>query len=294
MGAFDEILKGAEEADKAVLQKYPALKASLEELDQIKPRYADADSRLTRWETWRKNNFDDTAGTTKTELALRTANTDLQTRVQTLEALSGADMSFDEILNGLKEKGYVTKADVEQTVAEKVKGVSTKEDIEKLGNNLDGAMQFVYAKSYNLGRRHEKEFGEELDMAEVLKYMGTNKISDPEAAYNQMVGKRRDDARVKALADLETKHKQAGEDARKVGEEAGKKQAAMGQGGRMPTDQTGQPLGHLERRAMDRAKKPAGDPAKSAEVPEGVKLGDQVLSSLGYQEMLKNREAGAA
>lgn len=289
MGVFEDILGKAEEADRAVLNKYPDLKKYLnDDLPAIQAKFTEADTRLSEWETWKKQNWDKDSGTTKTEKVMAELYRAEQARATALEAAqaAGVDMTFEEILGNLQQKGFATKQEIDAVVTEKTKGLFSKEDGEKLGNNLDNALQFVYAKSYNLGRRHEKEFGEELDMGEVLKYMGANKIHDPEAAYIQMTATKRTELQRKHAEELEAKHKKEVEDAKLAGEKEGEKKAAMS--ARVPTDQSGPGgLGHMQRTQLERAK--AGKTDGQTEVPANVKLGDNVLSTLGYEELLKSR-----
>ena len=297
MGVFDEILSRADEADRVVLNKYPDLKRYAEEhqvfaaeLNTLRPKFTEADKKVSEWETWKANNWDQAAGTTKTEKAMAEMYRAEAARAAALEASSGADMTFEEILGNLQQKGFATKADIEQVVTEKTKGFATKDDTTQVGNNLDRAMQFVYAKSYNLGRRHEKEFGEELDMSAVLTYMGANKIGDPELAYSQMIAPKREALQKKQAEDLAAKHTKELEDAKAAGITEGQKKTAMSQ--RVPTDQqgTGGGFGHLQRAQMERSlvKKDANG---ASEIPVGVKLGDQVLATLGYEEYMKGKEA---
>jgi hypothetical protein len=298
MGAFDEILKVADEADRTVLNKYPDLKKFVDERDvlatevnTLRPKFKEADEAAKKWEAWRFQNWDQDAGTTKTEKAMAEMYRAEAARAAALEAASGADMTFEEILTNLQQKGFATKAEIEQVITEKTKTFATKEDTTNVGNNLDKAMQFVYAKSYNLGRRHEKEFGEELDMAAVLTYMGKNQIADPELAYSQMIAPKREELRKKQADELAAKHTKELEDAKKAGIEEGAKKTAMSQ--RVPTDQQGPGgLGHLQRAQLDRSlvKK---DTNGAPEVPTGVKLGDGVLTQLGWEELLKSREAAS-
>ncbi len=290
MGFFEDILAKAEEADRAILNKYPDLKKYLnEDLPAIQTKYKDVDEKLTKWENWRKTQWDDESGTTKSEKAMAELYKAEQARATALEAASGAEMTFEEILTNLQQKGYATKEDITTALTEKSKDFFSKTDGEKLGNNLDSALQFVYAKSYNLGRRHEREFGEELDMGAVLKYMGENKIHDPEAAYMQMTASKREELRRKQAEETEAKHKKEVDDAKAAGVQEGEKKAAMS--ARVPTDQSGPgPLGFLQRSQLDRAN--AGrNKDNVAEVPANVKLGDNILSQMGYEEYLKNKEA---
>ena len=298
MGVFDEILSRADEADRAVLNKYPDLRRYAEEhqtfateLNTLRPKFKEADEAAKKWESWRAQNWDQESGTTKTEKDMAEMYRAEAARAAALEAASGADMTFEEILGNLQQKGFATKAEIEQVITEKTKGFATKEDTTQVGNNLDRAMQFVYAKSYNLGRRHEKEFGEELDMASVLTYMGENKIADPELAYSQMIAPKREAQQKKQAEELAAKHAKDLEDAKLAGITEGQKKTAMS--ARIPTDQSGPGgLGHLQRAQLDRSmvkKAENGTP----EVPTGVKLGDGVLTTLGWEELLKNREAAS-
>ena len=299
MGVFDEILNRADEADRAVLNKYPDLKRYAEEhqvfateLNTLRPKFKEADTKLSEWEQWKADNWDQDAGTTKTEKAMAEMYRAEAARAAALEAASGADMTFEEILGNLQQKGFATKADIEQVITEKTKTLATKEDTTKVGENLDRAMQFVYAKSYNLGRRHEKEFGEELDMAAVLTYMGTNRIADPELAYSQMIAPKREELRKKQGEELAAKHAKDLEDAKLAGITEGQKKTAMS--ARIPTDQQGPGgLGHLQRAQLDRATAKKSEANGVPEVPTGVKIGDGVLTTLGWEELLRNREAAS-
>jgi hypothetical protein len=68
MGVFDDTLKAATAEDQAIFDKYPQLKASVEELESdlgIVARFAG------QWVDWQNQNWDADAGMTRAEKALR-------------------------------------------------------------------------------------------------------------------------------------------------------------------------------------------------------------------------------
>lgn len=308
MGAFEDIVAQATPEDRIILAKYPGLKKSSDEVDEYKAKFSDADGRLRQWEDWKAREWDSTARMTKQQkLALERAE-QLQTDLATLQASAGAEMTFEEILAGLQGKGFITKAELDQTLKNQIKDSWTpgtpegKLVTDKAVAEVTGAMslgfEHVFTKTFNLGRRHEKEFGEELEIGTVLKYMNENRVNDPEIAYNQMMAGRRSEAEKKRREEVETKHKEELEvqtkKAREEGEKEGVKKAAMSQGGRIPTDQGTSPgsVGHLQRLQQER-QKISTKPPEGADVPAGVKLGQGTLAELGYEELVKAREAGA-
>lgn len=294
MGKFDEILNKVDEADRAVLNKYPDLKKSL---DTLETDYQVANSKLHEWETWKADAWDPEAKTTKSERAVREAYQQAQERIAALETAAGSDMTLEEISNHIKQTGYATKQDIEAIVEARTRTLQEKladrEYVDKKNNDISAGFGHIFQKTYNLGRHHEKEFGEDLDIGGVFKYMTDNKINDPEVAYNQMMVTKRTEIATKKATELEEKHKAEVEAARKQGEELAAKKFGMGQNGKIPTDQTGadNSMGHIQRKAIDKVKKATDD---ATQVPDKVQLGQQILSELGYQDLLKNREAGAA
>jgi hypothetical protein len=272
---FDEILKGVTEEDKAVLAKYPQLAQTVTNLEAA---YTEADTKLNGWESWRKENWDEEAQTTKQAAAA-------QARVRELEAAGVSDMTFDEIKEQLREEGFVaTKADIEAALAPKVAGFVSAKDHQEALNTLAAGFERAYFKSAPLLNKHQREFGEDLDLQPVFKYMQENKIYDPEEAYNKMVAPRRAE---KATADkvaLDEKHKLEITEAEARGAKAKAEELAMSASG-SPTDLGGPApyMGHLDRTRMA-----DGEPSKDLPEPvQKARLGDMRTAQAAFEDWRK-------
>ena len=196
MALFDEILAKAEEADRAVLDKYPALRQSLLELETIRPQYAAAARKVEEWNDWSQKHFDREHGTTKAELALRTQYAEAVEELERLRAAretGESEMTFAEIEAQLKGK-FATKEDVNSALDSR--RFATQESVQKGFNTLDNGMVAMYTRTATLPLKHYREFNEDLDMEQVFKYMSDHSVPDPQVAYDQMVASKREAVRV--------------------------------------------------------------------------------------------------
>jgi len=270
MAIFDEIVKGIDAADKAVLDKYPQLKQSV---DNVEAQARDYDQRLKSWEQWRASNWDENANATRREV-------ELQAELAAAKAAGGGGVDdwnkggFADIVKDIEKQGFVKADVVNKTITDQL-------------DRLALGFEEVYKRTVSLPWKHAKEFGPdaELDMGAVLDHMRKNNIHDPQKAYEDYVAPKRAEAQKAREAEVAAKHAAEIAEAEKRGE----MKAAMGSGGRLPTDQSGSgpALGHLQRNILEKAK------GANSDDPGPGKLGENVIAQQGYEELLKSR-AGAA
>lgn len=244
--SFDDILATyvKDESEKVTLagliNKYPDLRAgwlrqadysrSKDELAKNKDLYEAAVGKVSEWEAWKENNWDETHSMTKAQWET------LQEVERIKSEGSGEEMDFDKLAEWtgkyVKDNGLVTKTDLDATLAEKVKFVD------------DGFKGYAYvaAKVPTLIAKHMKEFGDVLDGAELLqgteKY-GTTNLDD---VYEKMVAGKRAELAEKSKAEEIAK-------AKAEAVEEFKKTQAGGQG-RMPSDQSGPELSSFQKKMM--------------------------------------------
>lgn len=258
MGIFDDILKAAPAEDRAIFDKYPALKQSTEKLEadlgQVS-RYAG------EWVNWQKQNWDASAGMTVAEKALRDELAAAQTRIAA---------------------GVGTSVDDDTVKALEAKFDSKVSDVQKQSMAAIEGMNVFYGTAAKRMLPHQREFGEDLDPQSLMKFMAENKINDPDLAYDRMVAGRRAENATKHATELDEKHKLEIQEAEKRGREAAAREVAMGPNGVLPTDHTGGIAGITAR--VDRPA-PISDETK-ARVSD-AKLGDGSLAALGYQAFLR-------
>ena len=301
MGAFDDIIKKATAEDLAIIQKYPDLRTSFEHLET---EHAKATGRLTAWDGWAAENFviidpEKRIGKTKQQIAAEQAREAAEARVLELEALprGESDMTFEEIEAQFRAKGYVPATEIDRRVEEKLKAVPvgvTPDRVQEELNKLAGGFQVIYGKTAPLVRRHFDEFAEDLDMASFLKFAGDRGMKSPEDIdlhYKSFVLDKREAKRAvedtTRQAELDAKIAAAKAEGEAAGRKAQAQESAMGQSGRMPTDQIGAPAGHLERRVREAAKPAGEDPAANK-----VQLGDG-LAGVMYDAYLKEKAAAS-
>lgn len=244
--SFDDILATyvKDESEKVTLagliNKYPDLRAgwlrqadysrSKDELAKNKDLYEAAVGKVSEWEAWKENNWDETHSMTKAQWET------LQEVERIKSEGSGEEMDFNKLAEWtekyVKDNGLVTKTDLDATLAEKVKFVD------------DGFKGYAYvaAKVPTLIAKHMKEFGDVLDGAELLqgteKY-GTTNLDD---VYEKMVAGKRAELAEKSKAEEIAK-------AKAEAVEEFKKTQAGGQG-RMPSDQSGPELSSFQKKMM--------------------------------------------
>lgn len=296
MAAFDDILNAADATDRSVFEKYPALKQSLTELDDLRVKYPDVDKRLGTFENWWRTNVgDNKEGKTKAQLQAEADATRLREQNQKLQEGLETDMTFEEVLKNLGDAGYAKKADVEATIQASLANLGTRfapaEETKTQIGNLAAGSQYVFEEMIPIILQHKDEFKENLNPREIFKFMDQNKIQDIHVAYDRMVAARRQESGKLAKEAEDKRVQDAIETAKREGEEKGRREAAMGPSGHIPTDQGGisPAMGHLQRGQLERtgAIKAADDvPAP----PDKVKLGDGVLAQLGYEDLSKSRQ----
>lgn len=283
---FDALLEKLGDAnDTSVLQslasKYPVLKESVlmqsdysRKMDEVRDKLKEAEvnaQALKGWETWRDENYDDSAKATKAEIALRAQ---LQEQQEKLNAIEGNEMTAEQMQAHLDSllagKGYMPKSDVEKVLAEKSK---------EFEDRLYGVTSLVSAL-VPLSTKHFQEFGEPLDTEQMFKIGNEKKLTDPASAYEAMVAPRR--------AERMT---QQHEEALKLEKEEGRKEAVqnlnLGENGRFPSD-TGEPvMSIVQRRHMGLAVE------EDEEVGKGVELGPNLGRHVAAKYMRDKQLQGA-
>lgn len=283
---FDALLEKLGDAnDTSVLQslasKYPVLKESVlmqsdysRKMDEVRDKLKEAEvnaQALKGWETWRDENYDDSAKATKAEIALRAQ---LQEQQEKLNAIEGNEMTAEQMQAHLDSllagKGYMPKSDVEKVLAEKSK---------EFEDRLYGVTSLVSAL-VPLSTKHFQEFGEPLDTEKMFKIGNEKKLTDPASAYEAMVAPRR--------AERMT---QQHEEALKLAKEEGRKEAVqnlnLGENGRFPSD-TGEPvMSIVQRRHMGLAVE------EDEEVGKGVELGPNLGRHVAAKYMRDKQLQGA-
>lgn len=262
MAIFDDIVKGIEATDRAVLDKYPQLKQSV---DAIESQARELNQKLGAWAQWKAENWNDQTNTTRREA-------ELLAELEVAKAGNGSDplTSFGDITKDLEKQGFAKTETVNKAIQEQL-------------DRLALGFEEVYKRTVTLPFKHAKEFGPdaELDMGAVLDHMRKNNIHDPAKAYDDFVAPKRAELQKQREAEIAAKHAEEIAAAEKRGE----MKAAMGTGGRLPTDQTGSGpgLGHLQRTILERAK------GANSDDPGPGKLGENVIAQQGYEELLKSR-----
>jgi hypothetical protein len=273
MAIFDDILSNVPEADRSVLAKYPQIQQSLEDLEA---QAAASKEALSAWEGWRTRNWDDTNNATRNEVELRQQLSATQLKLAEAASGSGIDMNFDDTLKTLHEQGFIDK----NALAEALKPVATAKDVKASLDQMAAGFANIFDKTVPLVLQHKDEFNEIMAPGKIIEYMSKNGLSDPEAAYAQMVAPRRAEKTTE-------QHKAEIEKARAEAKEEARREAAMGTSGRIPTDQSGSnpSLGHLQAKILEKARAENQGPG-----PDDVKLGDQVLAQLGVEDLMKSRQ----
>jgi hypothetical protein len=256
MGAFDEILKTIPEADQAVLNRYPALKASMVKLEDDLATVAPFAQYGMQMQDWSKQNWDEQAGMTRAEKQLRDELTAAQAKLATAGAAGAAP---DQIAALRAEMDNKVKA-VENSALAAING-----------------MDRFYSVTAKHAFAHKDEFGENLDPQKLMSFITQNKLTDPDAAYDRMVADQRAANAAKAKTDLETKHAADIAAAEQRGRDLAATERAMGPGGMLPTDQSGGIAG-----VTARIDKPVAMSEATTKAATDAKLGDGSLAALGY------------
>lgn len=196
------------------------------------PRYKEYHERMQKWwdQTWVPDAYGKDNGATKRELEKDALIKQLQSQVE-------VEMTFEdlnkEVSRLMDERKFVGQESFEKALAEKEAGVR-----EYLDRNITGMSQLV-VKGPKVAVKHFREFNEELDLDELVKFANDNKIADVEQAYNRMVEPKIKEREAKGW---EAKVEQAKVEAR----EQALKEAGM-TSGKLPTDTTGPEMSHFQR-----------------------------------------------
>jgi hypothetical protein len=263
MSFFDEFLKTVPAADQEVLNRYPALKASTEQMERDIQVLAPHAKTGIEWESWKTKNWDDTAGMTRAEKELRSELAAAQARV-TAGTGSNADVN-------------AVAAQLRKEMADQVKAVQ-----ENSAKQLSG-MHYFYRAAANHLLPHQQEFGENLDPQVLIDYMTTNHIQDADVAYDKMVAGKRAEISTKREGERQVQQKADLEAAEKRGYEKAAQERMMGNAGMSPTDQTGGITGitaHVGGKALT-----VSDEEKS--IIANAKLESGELAKLGYKMYLR-------
>jgi len=293
MSVFDDILRQVPEEKRTLFNEYPDIRRTVENLEAS---VADATNRVAQWENFlygtpdergvrQGGEFDPEAKDFRRNVETKRQLAEAQSRVAALEASleTGADMTFDEILEGLKAKGYPSKPEVQEIVKSVTGDLAARKEVEDANNRLAYGFQRVYTQTANLPVSHYAEFGEQLDMGQFMDYMqNNNMLGDPKSAYDRFVSSKREEKRTSAETqrqkEFEAQIAAAKEAALKEGIEKGRMEASMSKD-RLPPDQGGPIPGMLPgvRERIQKARKEDG----SIEVPEDMSAKDPALAALG-------------
>lgn len=301
MSAFDDILKAVAEDDRAVLSKYPQIKETIEKIEE---NLAAAQAYANEWadyidgkldpQTGKRigGEFDREAGNFRRVIEAEKRANEAQQRIAALEAAveTGADMTFDEILTGLKQKGFVTKDEVQDAVKPLTANLAKREEL----SGLAGNMGFLYGRTASLPARYLHEFGDpNFDMDKFLEFVQqSGSVADPMAAYDRYVAPKREELRLaaekKKEEEWQAKLAAEREAAKREGIEQGRKEAAMS-AEKLPTDQFGAAPSMMPgiRERIEKARKPDG----TLEVPADMSLKDPALAVLGAKMLAEGKFA---
>jgi len=259
MGIFEEILAKAEDSDRAVLEKYPELKQSMEKLENAAVDYA----------KWYAANWDEEHGMTRGEWAARQQLQELQARLEALEANPGSmsDEHASSLLEDARRAGLLSHAEVQKILDERLK------QYQEQTNQVLSGMQAFYGQVYGLGFKHKDEFGEPLDPNELWNYMVRTGVRDPKVAYEQMVAPKRAEIQAK-------QQEQLLKEAEERGAQRARQELAMGGQNALPTDTSGGIIG------VTHMPVPQGEiPQDLQERAKGMNLRDPALASLGVEAL---------
>lgn len=278
---FDELIQKVDEADRSILQKYPIKQA----FDDLEGKYHTAETYVQRWESWKDNEWDETAHMPKSAV---TMIRDKENRIAELEATQGTEMNWDEIKlkmdEDMNKRGLISRADLSDEKKLRELGLVKQDSVDNLGYG----MQSYYAKTAPLLTSHVREFGEDMDMESFQRFMSSpaspkdeKGMWDFKKGYDQFVTEKRSVKAAEAAVKRE-------EDIRKDEREKTLKERNMGQEGRMPTDQLGSSpeQGWFQRQKMAKLKKDETGLPKLADGP----LGTGASAELAYNAWVTSQQ----
>lgn len=276
MGVFDEILddlKVAPEDRQAILpivEKYPELNAAVirrkeynQKLDEFDREKAARAKDLEELEEWRKvteENWDAEKKDWKAHIQLSEQLAAERQRSEDLQKLvdAGGEMNFDEILSGLKEKGYVTKTDLNSLMPKS----DYEADVQKRLGTHAASTEYIFGKTVPFVTKYVREFGDDMPMEDFIKFTTANDLwKDPSKAYEQFTAGKRQQLELDRL-------KKDAEEAEKRGYDKAK---AETQSTRQPDDTSGnspQVMGPLQMR-LKAQREGKADQAPAAKLGSG-------------------------
>ncbi len=292
-----EVLKKEAEANAALKGGWLRQSDYSRKLNELEGRakYADA------WEKWKGENWDEDLKMTKAEAQAQERIRDIQAENETLRQLQEAgDVTLEQLaqefdrLFATKAKGVMTEQAFNDKFGKRLfdKDAYDKEINERV-TNYTAARDNMYLGLYQIGFKHKDEFGEVLNPLDVIKYANENNIQDMALAHERMVSPRREERRKAEETKREEKTKTDLEAAKQAGIAQGRQEAAMGSGGRMPSDAGVPEMTHLQERLLRPAKKP-----EDQLIPEEVKMDGsgklgQAVADLYRRQKLEGTGAAA-
>jgi hypothetical protein len=262
MSIFDDIIKAAPAEDRAVLDKYPTLRASMEKLEGD---LGSVSKYAGEWMSWQNRNWDPDRNMTRAEAALRDELDAANARLA--DAGTGNGSGIDVAALEVLKKELIAQINAART---------------ETAAAFEGRDRFYTAVTAR-SVQHQQEFGEYLDPVKYREYMRTTGINDPDLAYDRWVSDRRAGIASQRQQELETRHKTELEEAEKRGYEKRAQEAAMGPSGVLPTDNTGGIAGITAHTAT----KPATVSEEAKALLAGAKLGDGTAGDIGYKMFLR-------
>jgi hypothetical protein len=294
MGVFDEIIKRVGDEGRQYLEK-DDVKQYLASLEEDLRR---SEETVQAWEEylWGRQNpdgtrtggiWDDEKKNFKPVIEARQKIEEQEAELARLRQLveAGSDMTFDEILENLQKRGFVTREQIAE-IEQRAKQAVTRDDLGRVTN----AFEFFYTKTAGLPAAHLAEFGKPLNFEDYLEFARKqNMVSDPMAAYEAYVRPMRQEIEAKRRAEEQERIQREIEEAKRKGIEEGKRLASMGETG-IPADQVGPGTAYSP--AVAEALKSAVKPDGTVKPPEGSKLGDGVRAALAAQLLRQGKLTG--
>jgi len=313
MGRFAEVLSELKVPSEEfgtltiqqTLEKYPKLDEAVLRQDEFsrqmeshRRQIAERDEKITDWDarlkTWENyfnaaGGWDPEAGMTKREAQAIASISQRDARIRELEAGQGADMTFEQVEEQLKKKGYISRDDLKAVLPDSVFGMEADGKTPKFVKALEDrvnkqglAFEYMFGKGAEVLAKYQKEFeGEIPNMQEFLRFAQENddRLKDITGkAYEEWVAPKR---LAVEKAKLEADRKKL-EDDRKAAEAAATH--------RSPTDQgqggNAQPMSKFaERLLRDRANKPEDSTVEAAmKTPLGSGFDAQVAADILEKE----------
>ena len=281
--SFESILEtvvgdpGDRDTLKTLASRYPGLRESMLRQEDYSRKSNELQSRVQiadKWDTWRKENWDEAAERPKTQVAVEQLLSERERELAELRLNGGGEVTFEEMAQELPKHGFVTKKTFQDEIYPELSG-QVNNEFQRMGSRFSE----LIADVPDLMMEHREQFKERLNAKELFTYMTTNKIADPRAAYAKMYEPRltqaqkdAEVARVKAIDDRVAA-------AEAEGIKKGRLEVVNTSGRANPTDTTGgtESMGPLQLMKLRRAQKDSSDGVGDGLGPN-VKLDDPVIA----------------